>query len=217
MHPGTLDPKGTSPPVAVSERWSGVGVPLGQEEIVGTGTRRFGAFIAAAAIVATASPAGAKGAESLTIAGAGLGGAPIVLESERGWEDLAAIAEQTRFFELTFAVEAPDDEHPWSAFAISTRGTQELGPRLRLSWEMYHDGSASGEDVPLRQDLYLYAGGGPLVYTAVQEVYGQPVPGGWHRADPALIDTLQALGVPDAAELRGRALAMRWPGWRSPR
>ena len=83
------------------------------------------------------------------------------------------------------------------AFSLSEWApSDDLGPRLTLAWDMDHDGSAPGPDVAFVQSLYPFAPGGPLVHTADgQEVYLEPVEGGWHRADRRLVSTLREIGV----------------------
>jgi hypothetical protein len=64
---------------------------------------------------------------------------------------------------------------------------------------------SSDREERVRQEVYPFAEGGPLVYTpAGQEVYGVASPtGGWRRVDPLLIDLLVSLGVPTPAERKG--------------
>ena len=147
-------------------------------------------LVLVAAGVAVPSTAAAKGAAGLTISGAGVSREIV----DRSMHD---IVEQTRFYETLWepSVNALADWTPRS----------ELGPRLTLSWDMDHDGSAPGPDVPFVQVLYPFAPGGPLVHTAEgQQVYLEPVEGGWHRAERRLVRTLRELRLlPRSAQLAG--------------
>jgi hypothetical protein len=142
--------------------------------------RRF--LVAAAmsvAVLAVPFDASAKGAAGLTIS-----------SGSRTWDaDRLAmeIAEQSHFYEALW-------EPGISAFTSAP--TKNLGTRLVLAWDMDHDGSAPGPDVAFVQWLYPYAPGGPLVHTPNgQEVYLEPVDGGWHRAERRLLSTLRQLGA----------------------
>ena len=78
-----------------------------------------------------------------------------------------------------------------------------------MAWDMDHDGSAPGPDRPFVQWLYPFAPGGPLVHTPDgQEVYLEPVDGGWHRAERRLLSTLRQLGaLPKVAAARSALIA----------
>ena len=82
---------------------------------------------------------------------------------------------------------------------LDTRPAGELGPKLTITWQL---SPAPGADA-LTQDLYPYADGGPLTYMAPgQRFYTtEQTRGGWYRASPALLTTLQQLGVPARAVL----------------
>ena len=143
-------------------------------------------FLVAAAVTLTAlavpTEASAKGAAGLTITSGG-----------RSWdagELLPVIAEQTRFYDALW-------EPGVHAMTLTESSPpKNLGPRLVMSWDMDHDGSAPGPDVAFVQWLYPFAPGGPLVHTPNgQEVYLEPVDGGWHRAERSLLSTLRQLGA----------------------
>lgn len=150
--------------------------------------------------VAVPQHAAAKGAETVAISGVGVG--RIVLDG-RTDDAMWQIAELTLFHEVVF--EGVDPDGGRVAMRAARPNTGELGPRLGLAWDMHHTAGAPGVDVPLRQVLYPYAAGGPVLRTPPgQEVYGAPVDGGWHRADPELVEVLTELGVPDAEQLVAR-------------
>ena len=165
-----------------------------------------------AATLATGSAVEAKGAAEVTIRGLGLD-RPIVIGPAGSAAVMSTVAEQARFYEAAF--DAPLGGA--LAFAGGDRASSDdLGPRLRMAWAMFHGDGPPGEDVPIFQDLYLYADGGPLVFTpAGQEIYGEPLGNGWHRADEALVGTLQELGVPAEADLRAARAPARW--WQAAR
>jgi hypothetical protein len=140
-------------------------------------------YLVAAAVTLTAlalpTAASAKGAAGLTISSGG-----------RTWDaDRLAmeIAEQSHFYEALWEP---------GVNALTSTPPRNLGPRLVLAWDMDHDGSAPGPDTPFIQWLYPFALGGPLVHTPDgQEVYLEPVDGGWHRAERRLLATLRQLGA----------------------
>ena len=156
-------------------------------------------FLIAAAVtlatLAVPAEASAKGAAGLTISSFG-----------RSWEAgelLPAIADQSRFYDTLWEP---------SMYAFSTTEwtpPRNLGPRLVMAWDMDHDGSAPGPDRPFVQWLYPFAPGGPLVHTPDgQEVYLEPVDGGWHRAERRLLSTLRQLGaLPKVAAARSALIA----------
>jgi hypothetical protein len=77
--------------------------------------------------------------------------------------------------------------------------TDSLGPRYTVIYTVPgvtpQPGEQSGR---IRQDLYPGATGGPVIYTPPgQDGFGQPLQvTGWLRGRPALIRTLDQLGVP---------------------
>ena len=157
---------------------------------------------ALAVIVALAGPAHAKGIQSATITGPGLD-EPIDLSPPDGdGGDLAAL---TAFWEaMPGQPQTPElaDEAP----------TGQLGPRYRVTWRLL---TGPDDVTAIRQDLYPYANGGPLVYTPTgQPIFGQSTLGGWREAPVALRDRLRALGVPGAgAAPAPSAPSSRGPPW----
>lgn len=144
-------------------------------------------------LVAVAGPAAAKGPSGGELEGEGLD-APIAIGFGEGTPGGDRLIEDVGFFDATFG-QVPSrtlDEAP----------TADLGPRLTLTWTMP---GPSGVDDVIVQDVYPYADGGPLTYTAP----GQPffdterTVGGWHRSPARLLETLQRLGLPDEDVLAG--------------
>ena len=97
----------------------------------------------------------------LTIAGGGL---DEPLEVDVTGETMEAIVEQTHFYDSLW--------EPGVHALTSAAPSRHLGPRVVLSWDMDHDGSALGPDVPFVQTVYPLARGGPIVHTDDgQQVY----------------------------------------------
>ena len=144
------------------------------------------------ALLAVPSQASAKGAAGLTISGAGV--QPDVLD----FRTIEKIAEQSRLYEAIWEPNVRAFAHTeWAP-------TDHLGPRMVLTWDMDHDGSMPGPDVGFVQSLYPFAAGGPLIHTADgQQVYLEPVDGGWHRADRRLLATLREVSAMPRSPRRG--------------
>jgi hypothetical protein len=147
--------------------------------------------IAAAAVVATASPAAAKGCGPggcpppvkirVTVTGLDLT-ASIVIRGPDGWSMLNVSGAKYRSRLLIDDVPA------------------ELGPRYQAVYEFLHRGKLLGR---LRQDLFPYAAGRPFAYTPEgQEIfdgYWEPIDAakGW-RGSRTLQWILQEHGLPEA-------------------
>jgi hypothetical protein len=158
------------------------------------------AAVALALVVALAGPAQAKGIQSATITGPGLD-EPIDFSPPHGdGGDLAALTEVWDAMPGQPQTPALMDEAP----------TGQLGPQYRITWRFL---AGPDEVTAIRQDLYPYADGGPLVHTpAGQPIFDQSTPGGWREASVALRDRLRALGVPEAGDIPApSAGGSRWP------
>ena len=147
-----------------------------------------GAVAAAlASVVGLAAPAGAKGIESVTITGPGIElRSPIEVSGGTHpdeWEDI--------FTSSGIQQSLPD----LGASALAPKAvTEHLGPRHTLTW---HVMTGPDELTPVRQDLYLYADGGPLTYTAPdQPIWDSVTRGGWFRAPASLRQALADACVP---------------------
>jgi len=102
----------------------------------------------------------------------------------------ANLVEETGLYAAVFGQE------PNSMLAVAPGG--DLGPRFTIAWSLpWSDGGPSTFD-QIDQDVYLYADGGPVVYTAPgQTFYGsERTLGGWFRAPATLVARMQTLGVP---------------------
>jgi hypothetical protein len=129
-----------------------------------------------------AGPASAKGASGGTLDGEGME-TPIAVPAD--------LTDDTGLYEQIW--EASPSR------AVDAAPTDDLGPRLRITWSLM---GPNGE-VPVVQELYPYAEGGPVTFVAA----GQPMwegartNGGWFRAPARLITTLADLGVPARSAL----------------
>jgi hypothetical protein len=153
-----------------------------------------------AATIWMATPALAKGPSQASISGPGLTRAIVVSGGgEPGQQGtLAVLAGQTGLFTALFGpgVSVPVQ---MPAPLRTPPPTDSLGPRYTVIYTVPgvtpQPGEQSGR---IRQDLYPGATGGPVIYTPPgQDGFGQPLQvTGWLRGRPALIRTLDQLGVP---------------------
>lgn len=159
-----------------------------------------GAVATAVALSVLTGPVGAKGPtiEDATIDGPGLEG-PIDYPRDAAY--FAAYFSRLPSLTGLWTVLSVDvAAEPAELRTYKPRG--HLGPGLVITWELNMLEIApptAGDATPeIRQDVYPYATGGPLVHTRA----GQPLGGshrtigGWYRAHPALVDMLHGLGVP---------------------
>ena len=159
---------------------------------------RIVAVITTTAIALSASPAEAKGISRLTITGTGVDRAIVV-----GGDGSMALS---RILDAAVVFEALESSSVAGQSALRTPtnpSVPDLGPRLRLTWSV--EWSHTQHVV---QDLYLYARDGPLLHTpAGQQFFDRTTTSQWHGASPRLVEVLQAVGVPTAAQLRASAAA----------
>jgi hypothetical protein len=153
-----------------------------------------------AAAITLAAPALAKGPSQASITGPGLARAIAVSgDGEPGMQSpLALLAGQTGLFAVLFG---PDVGVPGQASApLRTPPPKaSLGARYTVIYTVPGVTPQPGEQYGrIRQDLYPYAAGGPVIYTPPgQAGFGGPVAvTGWLRAGPGLTRTLAQLGVP---------------------
>ena len=134
--------------------------------------------------------AGAKGPSGGELTGDGLA-APIALSGGEGTGAGDGLIMQTGFFAAAFR-EVPDP-------MLDARPAGELGPKLTITWRL---SPAPGADA-LTQDIYPYADGGRS--RTWRRVSGSTRPNRRAAAGtarlPALLTTLQQLGVPPRAVL----------------
>jgi hypothetical protein len=153
-----------------------------------------------ALVVALAGPAQAKGIQSATITGPGLDEPIDYSPPDGNGGDLAAL---TAVWEVM-------PGQPQTPALRDRAPTGQLGPRYRITWRLM---TGPDDVTAIRQDLYPYADGGPLVHTpAGQPIFGESTPGGWRGAPVGLRDRLRALGVPEAGDVPApSAGGSQWP------
>ena len=149
------------------------------------------------AMVLGAAPVAAKGPESVTLTGPGIG-RPIELDTtDPGL--LGRAIEQTGLWWST------GRDRP---LRVEERPPGDLGPGYTLSWHLYEEPRENA----IRQVVYPFAPGTVVVHTPIQDaIAGEAEGAGWFEA-PALGDTLARLGLPvggvsstDSAPPRGVA------------
>jgi MYXO-CTERM domain-containing protein len=138
-----------------------------------------------AVVLALPAAAQAKGPSAASITGPGLF-SPITVDAV-GHE--SGFIGQTGFFPATFG-QTPDP-------MLAARPKGDLGPRYTITYTV--PGPNNTNSV-VRQGLYPYAEGGPVLYTKPGQRFfdGQRTHGGWFRATPDLTRTLVRLGLPKA-------------------
>ena len=144
----------------------------------------------AVAVLGIAAPAFAKGPDQATITGPGLS-APIVVtgNGEPGSsEALGELCEGSGLFRYIF--QSADG----SGAPLTVAPGGNLGPKYLLTYRI-PDGSTNGST--FHQDIYPFAPGGPVTFTASgQTVFGSASGHGWFRTDPAFSKVLTRIGVP---------------------
>jgi hypothetical protein len=159
------------------------------------------ALVTLISLAGSAEPAGAKGAVALTISGPGIArDAPVEVSAETHpveWERLDTGLWHAMPGETDAALTPlPDPAH--------------LGPRHTLTWLMP---TGPDETTTIRQDLYLYVEGAPLVYTAPgQPIWDGVTRGGWYRAPDRLRGVLADVCVPiiGRSDLSSTCWERRW-------
>jgi hypothetical protein len=142
------------------------------------------AFAAAMVLLAVGAPATAKGPESATITGPGIGTQE--LASSTIYPSLDTLTRVTRFWDSVANTVATDTEPP----------AGELGPRFEVRYHVpdLHNPS-SGRAWEIRQDLYPFAAAGPVVYTPRgQTMYDLELPPGWLAVDSGMERLVTQLG-----------------------
>jgi hypothetical protein len=155
-------------------------------------------FAAALAVfLMDAATALAKGPTAARITGPGLSG-PLLLngigESGDG-SPMAVLTMEGGFFPATFG-ESPDPMLPG-------RPRAELGPRYVVVYTV----PGPTDNAYIRQSLFPYAAGGPILYTAPNQSFfdSERTHGGWFRATARLKAALVRAGLPNTAPAKGSA------------
>ena len=134
----------------------------------------------------------AKGPDQATIDGAGMV-APISVDGTEGSDDdLGTLVELAGLLPAVFG-QTPDP-------MLAAAPKEGLGPKLVITWRLPDGGPTPGS---VQQELYLYAEGGPLTYTAPDQPFmgGDRTTGGWFRTPTALQPRWETLGLPTQTTL----------------
>jgi hypothetical protein len=143
-----------------------------------------------AVVLALPVAAQAKGPSAASISGPGLSDPLLVT----GLGDESGLVGQMGFFPATFG-QSPDP-------MLASRPAGDLGPRYTVRYTV--PGPNNTNSV-VRQDLYPYAEGGPVLYMKPGQPFfeTQRTRGGWFRANADLTRTLVRLGLPKAEPTAG--------------
>lgn len=159
-----------------------------------------GAVLATAGLVVPVGPAAAKGISDGVIEGAGLD-APLEVDARALYEEMSLDLADFGF-EFTAPAGAPAGSPVVELAAVAPASASRLGPELTVTWRVDH------QDQTIVQELYPYAGGGPVVHTgAGQFMYDMEIRSGWFQADEELLTALQTLGLPEQHELAGGSVS----------
>lgn len=172
------------------------------------------AALVVAAIAAGAAPASAKGAvEARVTAGPGID-APIVVRDRKTVHDLA---QMSGLYEMAYGGDLT---------SVIDRPAGDLGPRYVIEITVALSGGAPA----IRQQLYPYAGGGPVVHTPGGQLLEQLDPEGkracavckkttdvWRTSSPELYRVLHELDLPQPRTALAAVTAStpRRSGWRT--
>lgn len=138
------------------------------------------AGLAVVLTVLAAPTAQAKGAESVTIAGPGVGTVRLHYTAAADDVDLEDVVNATRIYDIYDQA---------NAATLTKRPTGSLGPRYVVTYSF-------GQDA-ITQVAYPLAEGGPVVYfPRGQALWDLPVAAGWSNASSELRIVLAELGAP---------------------
>ena len=138
----------------------------------------------------------AKGPDQATIDGTGMTAPASISGTEGASGDLSTLVELAGLFPAAMG-QTPDP-------MLATAPDELLGPKLSITWRI-----PDGDPTPgtVRQDLYLYAEGGPLTYTAPGQQFlgSERTRGGWFRTPAALRSRWAVFGLPAGTALEAAA------------
>ena len=138
-------------------------------------------------VLAFGGTAQAKGPSGAEITGAGIA-TPIAVDRDSVHANLV---EETGLYAAAFGQE------PNPMLTVAPGG--ELGPRFTIAWTLPWSDGRDKTLYQIDQDVYPYAAGGPVVYTAPGQIFygSERTRGGWFRAPATLVARMRTLGVPD--------------------
>jgi hypothetical protein len=138
----------------------------------------------------------AKGPDQATIDGTGMTAPASISGTEGASGDLSTLVELAGLFPAAMG-QTPDP-------MLATAPDEVLGPKLSITWRI-----PDGDPTPgtVRQDLYPYAEGGPLTYTAPGQQFlgSERTRGGWFRTPAALRSRWAGFGLPAGTALEAAA------------
>ncbi len=138
------------------------------------------------ALLALPTAAFAKGPSSADVSGPGTGGGLTFTGGEGDGSALSNLSEQAGFYPAAFGQE-PDP-------MLAARPKGDLGPKYTITYTVP---GPNNDAFTIRQELYPYAPGGPVTYTAPgQPIFDMETRGGWYQGGSDLKATLVAGGLP---------------------
>jgi hypothetical protein len=147
-------------------------------------------------LLITPAVAHAKGPDQATIDGTGMTTPVSISGTEGAAGDLSTLVELAGLFPAAMG-QIPDP-------MLATAPDELLGPKLSITWRI-----PDGDPTPgtVGQDLYLYAEGGPLTYTAPGQQFlgSERTRGGWFRTPAALRSRWAVFGLPARTALEAVA------------
>jgi hypothetical protein len=147
------------------------------------------------AVLMVPGAAHAKGPDQATIDGEGMVAPMSVDGTEGAHDDLGTLADVAGLWPAVYG-QRPDP-------MLAEAPKEDLGPKLVITWRL-PDGGTTPDSI--RQELYLYAEGGPVTFTpADQPFLDQRTTGGWFRTPTAIQAGWETLGLPDRSVLEGAA------------
>jgi hypothetical protein len=145
-------------------------------------------FLLALAALAVPSQALGKGPSAATMDGPG-GGGGITFSGDEGSGPLGNLTQQSGWFAAVF------EQEPNPMLAARPKG--DLGPKYTVTYTVP---GPNNDTFTITQDIYPYAGSGPVTYLAPgQPIFDMQTRGGWFQAGPDLKETLVAAGLPETA------------------
>jgi hypothetical protein len=157
--------------------------------------------VVTAGLLTVALPAVAKGPVSASIEGPGLAD-PLVVQWSVASEELAGLLTHSRLSDVLGAATGAVPPGVTAVAPSRSPPTRRLGSQYVVIYDM----GTPGEVV--REGLYPYAAGGPVVHVPAGQWFGTwPLRGGWLRADVALLDVLTDVGLPAVDPVRPVATA----------
>lgn len=143
-------------------------------------------LLLALAVLTMPSQALGKGPSAATMEGPSGG---ITFSGDEGSGSLGSFTQQSGWFAAVF------EQEPNPMLAARPKG--DLGPKYTVTYKVP---GPNNDTFTITQDVYPYAGSGPVTYLAPgQPIFDMQTRGGWFQAGPDLKETLVATGLPEKA------------------